>query len=36
MKVSYWETELLKGWFHKSDVLVEHLFQLSATFTDVS
>lgn len=36
MKVSYWETELLKGWFHKSDVLVEHLFQLSAAFTDVS
>lgn len=35
-KVSYWETELLKSWFDKSDVLVEHLFQLSATFTDVS
>lgn len=36
LKVSYWETELLKCWFHKGDVLVEHLFQLSATFTDVS
>lgn len=35
MKMSYWKTELLKGRFHKGDVLVEHLLQLSATLTDV-